>query len=174
MRIACSVLALALLFPVAAQAQSPSLGVGARVRITSPRNDMRKHVTTVTEIRGDSLVVAGGGGVRALALTDVTAIDVSTGRRNRIVRDGLIGLGTGFAGGFLLGVLSYEEPDFLDGPVEAGALVGVMFGLVGLAAGGVVGAFDHTDRWVPAREGFKASIAPRRSGGITLGFSRAF
>ncbi|HUR91133.1 MAG TPA: hypothetical protein VMY38_00520 [Gemmatimonadaceae bacterium] len=174
MKAAWSVLALGLFFPVTGQAQS-ALAAGARVRITSPRNDLQKHVTTVTEVRGDSIVVAGQAGVRAVALSDVTAIEVSTGRRNRIVRDGLIGLGAGFAGGFLLGALTYEGPDFLVGSsMEAGALLGTFFGVVGLITGGVVGAFDHADRWQPVQGALKASIGPTRSGGVSLALSRAF
>lgn len=169
------ILALATLLPVVAWGQSATLTPGARVRITSPSNDLQKHVTTVTEVRGDTIVVASQAGVRPIALSDVSAIEVSTGRRNRVVRDGLIGLGTGFTAGFLLGALTYEEPDFLvAGPEEAGALVGTMFGLVGLVAGAVIGAFDYTDRWAPVRGTFKASIGPTRSGGVRLALSRAF
>ncbi len=44
---------------------------------------MKRHVTTVTDVRGDSIVVAGAAGSRTIALTDVTALDVSTGTRTR-------------------------------------------------------------------------------------------
>lgn len=175
MKTAWSVLAIGLILPMAAQAQAQSAPAGARVRITSPRNDLQKHVTTVTEVRGDTIVVAAQGGVRAVALRDVTSMDVSSGRRNRVVRNGLIGLGTGAAGGFLLGVLTFDEPGFLvAGPAEAGAMLGTLFGLVGLITGGVVGAFDHTDRWQPVKGTFRASISPTRSGGARLALSRTF
>lgn len=174
MKSGLSALALVLLVPIAAQAQSGSLAAGARVRITSPSNDLRKHVTTVTEVRRDSIVVAGPSGLRAVAMRDVTALEVSTGRRNQIVRHALIGFGTGLVGGFALGMVTYREPDMIvAGPAELGAIFGGIFGLAGLAVGGVIGATNHTDRWQPV-QGFRASIAPASVGGVSVSLSRAF
>lgn len=126
-------------------------------------------------VRGYSVVVAGRHGSRSIALRNVTALDVSTGTRTQVMRDGLIGLGAGVTIGFVLGAATFEEPDlFVGGAVEAGALVGAMFGVVGMVAGGVVGALHSTDRWEPRDLPVKAAIGPSRSGGVRLSFSRAF
>lgn len=175
MKSAWTVLALALLFPITAQAQSASVAAGARIRITSPRNDLQKHVTTVMEARSDSIVVAGASGVRTVALNDVTALDVSVGTRTRVIRDGLIGFGAGALIGGIVGATAYEETDFLFGSAaEAGAGVGAYFGTIGLLVGGVVGAFHRADRWQPARAPVRAVIIPSRSGGVAVSLSRAF
>ncbi|CAN5603204.1 hypothetical protein BH23GEM1_BH23GEM1_06150 [soil metagenome] len=175
MRNSPATLLLVLLLSGVAEAQSAPVGVGARIRVTVPGTDMHRHVTTVAELRGDSIVVAGKSRVRTIALRDVTELGISTGSRTQVVRDGLIGFGAGAGLGFILGAMSYEEPDFLVGSAgEAGAMVGAVFGVVGLVAGGVVGAMHRTDRWEPARMPVRASIAPSRSGGVNVGVSKAF
>lgn len=175
MKSAWNVLALVLLLPVAGQAQWAPLTTGARVRVTSPTDDLRRHVTIVTEVRGDSIVLAGRTGLRTIALNDVTALDVSTGTRTQVMRFAVTGLGAGAILGGILGAATYEGPDFIVGSAaEAGALFGVFFGGIGMVAGGVVGAMSRTDRWQPAGVPVRAAITPSSSGGISLTFSRAF
>jgi len=169
------VLAVAFLLPMAGEAQSTTLAAGARVRVTSPHDDLKKHVTTVTELRGDSIVVPGGAGLRTIALDNVTALDVSAGTRRRVIRDGLIGFGAGALIGGIVGAASYEEPDFFFGSAaEAGAALGTAFGAIGLLVGGVVGAFHRADRWEPRSIPVRIGIAAPRTGGVSLDFSRAF
>lgn len=174
MRLAFAV-SILLMVPAIAETQSTALTAGARVRVTSPSDDLNRHVTTVTEVRGDSIVVAGLAGSRTIAISNVTALDVSAGTRTQVLRDGLIGFGAGALLGGIVGAATYEGSDFFVGSsVEAGALVGTMFGAVGLVVGGVVGALHRTDRWQPARMPVRAAIIPSRSGGVSLNFSRAF
>jgi len=176
-----SLLVLALLFPALALGQSASLAAGARVRLTSPADQLEKHVTTVTEMRGDSIVVAGRSGSRIIALRNVTALDISTGTRNRVVRDGLIGFGAGALIGAVVGADAADECSDqaycispFDSGGEAAALGIVVFGAAGLVAGAIVGAFDRTDRWEPRELPFKVAVNPSMSGGVTLKISRAF
>lgn len=161
-----SILAFALLFPMVAGAQSATLAVGARVRVTSPSDDLNKHVATVIEVRGDSVVVAGRTGSRTIGLSNVTALEVSTGTRNRVMRDGLIGFGAGAPLGVAFGASAKD--------VELAALEAVVFGAVGLMTGAIIGAFDRADRWERASLPVRASIGPSRSGGVSLNFSRTF
>jgi hypothetical protein len=175
MKPALGILVAVLVFSSPVAAQMAGLGAGARVRVTSPRDDLKKHVGTVMEVRGDSVVVAGRNGSRTVALDNVTALDVSTGTRTQIVRSGLIGFGAGALLGGILGAAAYEEPDFFFGSAtEAGAFSGLMFGSIGLVAGGVVGALQRTDRWERRDLPVKAAIGGSRSGSVTLGFSRRF
>ncbi len=167
-----------LMVPAIAETQSATLAPGARVRVTSPSDDLNKHVATVTEVRGDSVVVAGRTGSRTIGLSNVTALEVSTGTRNRVMRDGLIGFGAGALLGVAFGASAEDECS--EGylcvvPASEFAAVGaVVFGAVGLMTGAIIGAFDRADRWERASLPVRASIGPSRSGGVSLNFSRTF
>lgn len=174
------ILVTALLFPAFAEAQSPTLAPGARVRVTSPNDALKRHVGVVTEMRGDSIVLAGASGRRTVALANVTSLDVSMGTRSNVGRYALMGLGAGA----LVGVVSvYASADdcesevggcfFVDdGGLEAAAVT--VISALGLVAGAIAGAAHRTDRWQPVHGSFKASIAPSRSGGVRLALSRTF
>ncbi|HUF30994.1 MAG TPA: hypothetical protein VMM77_10110 [Gemmatimonadaceae bacterium] len=168
-------LALLLLFPAIADSQAAGLTAGARVRVTAPRDDLNKYVGTIMELRGDSVVVAGRQGSRRIAFGDVTALEVSTGTQTRIVRSGLIGFGAGAVVGAIMGLAAYDGPDlFFDSPASFAAFSGLVFGSVGMVAGGVVGALQRTDRWERRDLPVKVGIGGSRSGGVSLNFSRAF
>lgn len=180
MKRSLSILALAALLPSVAWGQAATLAPGARVRVTSPSDNLKRHVSTVTEMRGDSIVVAGPSGSRTLAFANVTALDVSIGKRNNVSRYALIGLGVGA----LVGVASVAaaeddcESDFggcsyfvEESGIEAAA-VGVISAL-GVVTGAIVGALHRTDRW-QKHPGIRASLAPSASGGVTVSLSKAF
>lgn len=163
-----------------ASGQSVTLTTGTRIRVTSPVHNLDRHVATVGEMRGDSVVVTDRTGARTIALANVTALDVSRGTRNRVARDGLIGLGVGAATGIALMAAADDDCDdtqFCVVPVSesqfaaAGALV---FGTVGFLAGAVIGAFDRTEIWEPQTHGFTAALRPTGSGGVVLSMSRSF
>lgn len=164
-----------LFFPAVADSQPAGLTAGARVRVTSPRHDLDRYVGTIVELHGDSVAVAGRQGTRRIAFDDVTALEVSTGTRTQVVRSGLIGLGAGAIVGVVVGLATYEEPDFVFGsPASLSAFTGLLFGSVGMVAGGVVGAVQRTDRWERRNFPVKAAIGASRSGGVSLSFSRTF
>lgn len=174
------ILVLGLLVPIFADAQSPALAPGARVRVTSPHDGLKKHVTTVLELRGDSMAVSGRSGSRVIALDNVTALEVSAGTRNQVVRDGLLGLGVGALLGTALMSSAREDctPDNFDcfGPgtdeqwIAGGAAV---FGAAGLITGAIIGAFHRTDRW-ERQHTVRAVITPAATGGMRLGISSRF
>lgn len=182
MKYAFSILALALVFPASGEAQSGTLAAGTRIRVTSPSDDLKRHVTTVSEVRGDSIVVAGRAGSRTIALTDVTALDISTGTRNRAMRYGLIGFGAGAAIGAVLGDKAHDdcsdnELGFCPVPVSDGQFAGMsaaIFGAAGLLTGAIVGSFQRTDRWEPLTVGARVSVIPVLRGGVALSVSRSF
>ncbi len=175
MKYAFSLLALALVFPAIGKAQSGTLAAGTRIRVTSPSDDLKRHVTTVTEVRGDSIVVAGRAGSRTIAHADITALDVSTGTRSRIMGGAALGLGAGALLGGIVGAAQYEGPDLIfDSRMELAAASGFVSGAVGLVAGGVVGALRRTDRWQSTRLPVRAAIIPSRSGGVSMNISRTF
>ncbi|MGK2933744.1 MAG: hypothetical protein ACSLFE_00665 [Gemmatimonadaceae bacterium] len=184
MKPAFTVLVAALFFSSPVAAQMAGLEAGARVRVTSPPDDLSKHVTTVREIRPDSIVVESRSGLRTVAVDNITALDVSTGKRGHMLRDGAIGLGIGaLLGGVLVKSASDDCPGggeygVCGAPVleaEATALGVMVFGSVGLLAGAAIGAFwDRSDRWERRNLPFRAAIGASRLGGISLNFSRAF
>ena len=181
MKASFAVLALALSLPLVAAGQSAPVAVGARIRVTAPASGLEKHVMTVTDVRGDSIVVDAGGSSHTLWLSDLTALEVSSGTRTHAARGAGFGLGVGIMAGAVIGLATYEEcvPQgimgcFMDSPeIQAmgGALVG---GAAGAVIGAVVGSRQRTDRWSSVALPVRAVIAPTRSGGVSVMLSRAF
>ncbi len=180
MKRSLGILALAALLPAVAWGQSATLAPGARIRVTAPNDNLKRHVSTVTEVRGDSIVMSSSTGSRTVALSNVTALDVSTGKRRNVGRYALIGLGAGA----LLGVAAFSEAKgdcdddlgFCPIPLSDEQVVaagGFLAATAGLLAGAVVGALHQTDRW-EKHPGIRASVAPSGSGGFTLRVSKAF
>ena len=183
MKLVLMVLATAFLVPVVADAQAPAVVAGTRVRVTAPTIDLRKHVTTIVDVRGDSIVLGVSGDSRSVALSDVTALEVSAGKHRRFLRSAGLGLGIGAIVGAVAGAATYEEcvstelfgcllaPESRAQSAAEGA---IGLGAVGLLAGAVVGVVRRTDRWVSVDMPVRASIKPTASGGISLTISRAF
>lgn len=183
MRSDLAILVLAMLCPALAHTQAPAILEGARVRVTAPSGSLVKHVTTVVDVRGDSIVLGIAGSSQTVGFADVTALDVSTGKRTRVLRDAGLGLGAGVIIGAVAGALTFEEcvPDtFLgcllapESRADAAAMGGFVLGVVGLVAGAVVGIFDRTDRWESVDLPVRAVVAPTRSAGISVMLSHAF
>lgn len=136
------------------------------------------------EMRDDSIVVRSRSGLRTVAVDNITALDVSAGKRGYMLRDGAIGLGVGaLLGGVLIKSASDDCPGggvytVCGAPIteaEATAVGAMVYGALGLLAGVAVGAFwDRSDRWESRHATVKATIAPSRSGGVSLSISRAF
>lgn len=184
MRVTVALSALLMLPAASVAAQSLDLASGARVRVTAPEAGLDRQVMTVASVGRDSVALTSRSGSRTIALSDVTALDVSTGKRNHMLRDGAIGLGVGaLLGGVLIKSASDDCPGGGDygvcgAPVleaEATAWGAMVFGSVGLLAGAAIGAFwDRSDRWERRHATVNATIAPARSGGVGLSFSMAF
>lgn len=174
-----ALLVLALVVPPGMEAQAPELAVGARVRVTSPRHHFNRDVATVTELRGDSIVLMSKMGTRAVALSNVTALEVSMGTRNQVMRNGLIGLGVGALAGLATGLAAEDEcRDTLVCVAPAGAgefmAVGALaFGGAGFVVGAITGLFTRSDRWAPATPPARATVGITRTG-ASIGFTRAF
>lgn len=177
------VLAAAFLAPVVADAQASPVVAGARVRVTAPSIDLRRYVTTIVDVRGDSIVLGVRDNSRSVALADVTALEVSAGKRRRFLRSAGLGLGIGAIVGAVVGAASYEEcvpTEFLgcflapESRGQSAAMGAVVLGAVGLLTGAVVGVVRRTDRWVSVDMPLRASIKPTASGGMSVTISRAF
>ena len=176
-------LALAVLIPAVAIGQSASVAAGTRVRVTAPGNNLDKHVTTVVDVRGDSIVVNVRNNSLVVGLVDLTGLEVSIGKQTQVWRSAGYGLALGVVAGALVGALTYEECEsdqFLGcmmapgSASESAAGGGILFGVLGFVGGSVVGFVNRTDRWVSVALPVRASIAPARSDGVSVMLSRAF
>ena len=183
MKTGLAILAVAVLIPVVATGQSSPVTAGTRVRLTAPGKDLDKHVTTIVDVRGDSIVVGVRDSSLAIGLAEVTELEVSTGKRTQFWRGAGFGLGIGVVTGLVVGAVTHEEcvPDgFLscmmapESASESAAIGGLALGAVGLVAGAVIGALKRTDRWASVNLPVSASIAPARSGGVSVMISRSF
>jgi hypothetical protein len=168
-------LSVLLMSPAASAAgQSFDLSSGQRVRITAPSLGLKKEVATVSEVRGDTIVLSSPSGSQTIAIENITGLDVSTGARTEIVRFGLIGFAAGATVGAIVGVAAHEPSDLFT-PAATGAVVGAVYGAVGLLAGGLIGSLQRTDRWRAVRiVRLTGALRPIAAGRIGFSFSRAF
>jgi hypothetical protein len=160
---------------IRAQSRAPTF-VGERVRIStqSPARRVR-HVGRVVGVTEDSVKLQADdrATVRSIATTDIVALDASRGQRTNGRRGMLIGALVGAGAGAITYDATYREPkcapdNFFCWQLEpdrglgvfAAALVG---GVVGLAAGGLVGRAIKTERWVsrPLGAGARLGLVPR-------------
>ena len=183
MKYILAVLAVALYLPVVADGQTPTVAPGARIRVTAPSRDLERHVTTVLEVRDDSVVVGASGNSRALELASITALDISAGTRRQTAKGAMLGLAIGVVTGALIGAASYEEcvpESFLDcfgasGSREEEATLGAaLFGGAGLVIGAIVGTLNRTDRWTAVNIPVQLAVAPTRAGGLGVALQRSF
>ncbi len=166
-----------LLAPATLAAQEPLVAAGTRVRLTTKA--LEKLEGTVTEWRGDTLVVRPKKGLlTSVPMGEVNDLLVVRGRRpdpwGGAVKGMMVGAGTGVV---ILSALCGEE-DIDPGPGEGGpgactwsdvgfllmgtGILTVAGGVVGIVVGTIVG----TDRWRP--------VALPSSRGVGVGFSLRF
>lgn len=176
MRPIASLSLVAALFAIPAAAQSTArnnlpVAAGERVRGTT---SSQRVAGTLLSVTADSLLLSDGGGrTTALARSDLTRLEVSSGVRTHKLVYGSIGLALGAVTGLALGGWSASGSDDGDlGPVQAvatatGAVAGAMVGaLVGGAAGVFLGARGK-ERWQAVQADGNlpgAVLIPSRSG----------
>jgi hypothetical protein len=164
--------AVALMAPVPALSQGSApdgirtVDAGSRVRIAAPVFGSKKQVGTVVSVTRDTLVLRQGATTanRSVAVSDITAMEVSKGTYSRKAKGALWGLLIGAGTGAALGYISYQEPE----PCQDFSCFGTIFGpgskggsaAWGAAAGGVLGAvvgtlvgMRPTESWVPGTVG---------------------
>lgn len=171
---------------LAAQSAAPVV-VGERVRITTPTQaGSHRYVGKVVGMQGDSLTVqTGSAGPKAVAVAEISRVEVSGGKYGNGRRGMLYGALIGTGVGAIAGAATYKKPDcagttwFCGSPnggrgadTFAGGLLG---GLVGFAVGGIWGATHPGERWVPGTLGSAAHVGVRPSArGAMLTLSARF
>jgi len=150
--------------PLAAQDASPDSGI--RVRVTyAEAGTIRKVTGTLEFLDADSLavLVADSSPDSAtntdpaahpvpLARSQVTRLEVSTGRHSSAGMGALIGAGIGVVGGVALGVAGQCNGDEVGWAYcfdSQGYTVGLgaVFGALGAGLGAVIGALTHHETW---------------------------
>lgn len=174
--------ALVLFLAPATRAQDASvLGAGTRVKLVIPTLNPVEQVGRIVSASRDTIVFRADAYpvTRALAVADVSSIEVSGGRDTHRGRDALYGLGIGGAAGALVGAATYKKPQpnscFIFCETRSGDAIagGFLGGIVGTLVGAfIVGIRDQTERWVPLH-GSKIAIAPA-AGGLGLSLSTSF
>lgn len=182
-----SILLSAALLAVAPEIRGQSmenLAAGTRVRVAAPATG--RVVGTVTEVRGDTLLVTSRRGVHALPASSIRSLQVSRGRSPRLtsaLQGGAIGLATGVVGG-VAGALIADltipddacdsgETDLLCFSTGESALLGVIVGApFGAASGAVLGLVFPRERWrsVTARGAPALTVQPQAAG-VRVGLS---
>jgi len=167
MRFMPTLCAVVLMTPVAGLSQSSQpqeirVDTGSRVRIAAPIFGPEKQVGTVVSLSRDTLGLRQGASTasRLVATSDITALEVSSGRHTRKAKGALWGLLIGASSGAVLGYTMYKEPDCTNqgfgcidiiGPhskSENAVWSGVAGGILGLVVGTLVG-MSSTETWAP-------------------------
>ena len=175
MRVMATLFAIALAAPHPALSQMaspdpvPAVDAGSRVRIAAPIFGSKKQVGTVVSLTADTLVLRQGAptATRAIATSDITALEVSRGTHTRKAKGALWGTLIGAGSGALLGAALYKKRKCesqeifgcfeIFGPDTRGTTA-VFGGVWGALLGGVAGTLfgmRTTDTWVPATVGPK-------------------
>jgi hypothetical protein len=160
MRFISVLCAVALATPLVSAAQFPTRAAwppdsGARVRILSSELGEHSQTVTVVSATRDALVVRQGAEPsRSLHASQITSLDVATGRHTNKARGAAIGFAVGLVGGAILGAATYQPcrgdfgciavPDF--GRGGSAAFGAGLVGIVGAIAGTVIGS-RSTDTW---------------------------
>lgn len=171
MRFLSTFCAVVLMTPVAGISQVPQpdaiqLDPGSRVRIAAPVFGSEKRVGTVVSLTRDTLLLRQGANTafQPVAMSEITALEVSSGTHTRKAKGALWGLLIGAGSGAILGYTLYKEPKCTDvltgciillGPNSKGsnaALSAVGGGLLGILAGTLFG-MHATETWAPATVG---------------------
>jgi hypothetical protein len=139
---------------------------GSRVRIAAPVFGPEKRVGTVVSLTRDTLVLRQGANTafQPVAMSEITALEVSSGTHTRKAKGALWGLVIGAGSGAILGYSLYKEPKCRDegfgcivllGPDSKGstaAFSAVGGGLLGMLIGTLFG-MHATETWAPGTVG---------------------
>ena len=159
---------------------APSLEPGARVRIFAPSVASNGLVGTVVGLSRETLTLQPERRSDAfvVALSELTRIELSTGRRTHARRDMGIGLLIGATGGAIAGRASGDDKGGWFGLTagEKAQIGAVVFGVAGAIAGALVAGNTSTEEWklLPLPSGSRVGVTPRSDGRVALTYSVTF
>src|SRR5687767_2084428 len=155
-----------------ATAQQPvQLDSGTRVRLTSLRLPADQQIVRIISTANDTVVFRSERYpvTRSLALSEISAVDVSLGQRRRTLRGAGIGLAAGATIGAVAGYATYEPCNgwcFFgpSSPEGAAAWGGAAGGVLGLVAGTTIGFLMKSEKWQRVQSNTSIAITPTRGG----------
>ena len=148
---------------------------GSRVRVSLeegvPPAANKRVVGTLVSMSAESVVVqSAADDPQSFPAASVTALEVSMGRRSRVLQGALIGA-------LILAPISavqgYNQTSRCDrtavrhGCIEPGTMAVTEFaggGALGAGAGALIGAFIRTDRWLPVSPAVRGAVRPSGEG----------
>jgi hypothetical protein len=152
--------------------ESMQLESGARVRLISSVLPADQQVGRIVATSNDTVVFRSDRNpvTRSLALTEITAVDVSMGKSRGTRRGAGMGLLVGAGLGAVLGYTSYEpcEGFCLFGPSsrsESTMFLGAVGGTLGLVIGTTFGFLSKSENWQRVRPNTQIRVAPAVGGG---------
>jgi hypothetical protein len=163
-------------------AQGPPLMLGDRIRLTVPTAGSNPVVGIVERMPPDTILVRTSVDVlSAVPLDQLTRLELSRGTR-RPTWSLAAPLWMTMAGGGVGWILGYTKPASRESPEDAGSLIGIVGGVIGLVAGVATAiVVDEREKWesVPTRSGSRTSLAPSlyvapAARGLTVGLRATF
>jgi hypothetical protein len=140
---------------------------GARARLVTPTLPADQQIVQIEATANDTIVFRSEKYpvTRSLALSEISAVDVSVGHRRQTARGAMIGLGTGLALGAIAGYAAYEPCDGFcilgpDTQGQSAAWGGIAGGVLGLVAGTTIGFLTKSEKW--------QRVHTRNTGGLSL------
>ena len=161
-----------------------AVGPGARVRITQA--GQKPRVAVVVARSADTLVVRWPEYTNAVALpfTEISRLDLSTGRHRKMLKGAAVGTLSAGAVGAILGAVSYtpcESTEFLGclmapaSATESAVLGGVAGGVLGLIVGTLVGLPKRDDWHQVSLDASRVAVVVTPQGrGTAVGLSLEF
>ena len=188
-------LAIAAVSPVGARAQlGIPVAVGERVRLTTATERGRHRLAgRVIAVSDDSVTLdTGRPGRSNLAISEITGVEVSGGRRTNGRRGMVYGLFAGAVTGAIVGVEEtrkghlvtcdfqyggcFSPSDYQAETVTSHSGGAILGGIYGLIIGGIGGRFYHTERWITRTLGMRdmLRITPASRSTITATLTLRF
>ena len=135
---------------------STRVEAGSRVRVKAQGADQRWLAGELLQFRADTLRLRTADPPDSVTLTtgSLAGLELSRGRKSQAGKGAALGAGVGVILGLVVGAVTYEDdcPDCLglDPGVGGSALLGgVLFGVLGLGVGALIGASVDAERWEP-------------------------
>lgn len=161
-------------------ASATTVSPGDKVRLT-PSGRGGRFTAMIIEVEPEAVVVRRKPGAAPLRvpLKSLQLLEVTRGQRGHAGEGALIGAVPGFVFGFLASGLACIDAERPCWGIDEGIFAGVLLGGLTAAAGALVGATFHTDRWTPVSlpaprsPRVSARIVPVR-GGVAAGVVLTF
>lgn len=177
MRCIIAAVAASLLSPISGviAQEPPSVGVGARVRITAPHCGIRRQVAVLDPLRGDTLVLVYGASTALCLRSNVTRLEVSRGRKTLRWVGGFAGAVAGIA----MGVWAADQCFWTTASCPsdfAGAAIGGLIGFGGgFMIGGLISSAVNAEGWeeIPL-DRLRVRFVPQHGGRFALGMTVSF